>query len=164
MLTEFNHNENNVPLDFFLGALAFLAPHPALTNAVSSPRPNRPIYPLQLMLRTPYCLGRGTESIQTTVAPSPSWCLRSRGQSSGVRSSGDRKTISAVVIRFLNLTLAIKKATGISQIQSYSYENNKQVLTGYMAVSRKSVVFRTNNNAAGEITSINPLESGASRI
>ncbi len=147
-------------LSIFLSALAFLGTTSTLTNAVQAQDRIAQSVPISRMLRTLTVSGRGTESIQTTVAQ-VRLGVEAQGKTAGEVQAAIAKRSNAVVTFLKSRNVEKLETTGINLNPVYSYENNKQVLTGYSGSNM--VVFRTNNNAAGEIVD-QSVRSGASRI
>ncbi len=111
-------------------------------------------------LRTLTVSGRGTEAIPTTIA-SVRLGVEAQGKTAAEVQSAIAKRSNAVVAFLKSRNVEKLETTGINLNPTYSYENNKQVLTGYSGSNM--VVFRTANNAAGEIID-QAVKSGASRI
>ncbi|MCX5963838.1 MAG: SIMPL domain-containing protein [Cyanobacteria bacterium] len=147
-------------LSIFLSALAFLGTTSTLTNAVQAQDQIAQSTPISRMLRTLTVSGRGTESIQTTIAQ-VRLGVEAQGKTAGEVQAAIAKRSNAVVTFLKSRNVEKLETTGINLNPVYSYENNKQVLTGYSGSNM--VVFRTNNNAAGEIVD-QSVRSGASRI
>jgi uncharacterized protein len=132
-----------------LPATVLLMPDSAQAQSVSSNR-----------LRTLTVSGRGTESIPTTIA-SVRLGVEAQGKTASEVQSAIAKRSNAVVAFLKSRNVEKLETTGVNLNPTYSYENNKQVLTGYSGSNM--VVFRTSNNAAGEIID-QAVKSGASRI
>jgi uncharacterized protein len=111
-------------------------------------------------LRTLTVSGRGTESIPTTIA-SVRLGVEAQGKTASEVQNAIAKRSNAVVAFLKSRNVEKLETTGVNLNPVYSYENNKQVLTGYSGSNM--VVFRTSNNAAGEIID-QAVKSGASRI
>ncbi len=111
-------------------------------------------------LRTLTVSGRGTEAIPTTIA-SVRLGVEAQGKTAAEVQSAIAKRSNAVVAFLKSRNVEKLETTGVNLNPTYSYENNKQVLTGYSGSNM--VMFRTNNNAAGEIID-QAVKSGASRI
>ncbi len=111
-------------------------------------------------LRTLTVSGRGTEAIPTTIAV-VRLGVEAQGKTASEVQSAIAKRSNAVVAFLKSRNVEKLETTGINLNPTYSYENNKQVLTGYSGSNM--VVFRTSNNAAGEIID-QAVKSGASRI
>ena len=147
-------------LSIFLSALAFLGTTSTFTNAVQAQDRVAQSTPISRMLRTLTVSGRGTESIQTTIAQ-VRLGVEVQGKTAGEVQSALAKRSNAVVTFLKSRNVEKLETTGINLNPVYSYANNKQVLTGYSGSNM--VVFRTTNNAAGEIID-QSVKSGASRI
>jgi uncharacterized protein len=128
----------------------FLAAPPTHAQMTSSLRP----------MRTLTVSGRGTESVMTTIAQ-----IRL-----GVEAQGKTANeVQATVAKRSNSLVTLLKSrkvdklttTGINLNPIYSYDNNKQTLTGYMASN--TVSFRIQNEQAGELID-DAVKAGASRI
>ncbi len=111
-------------------------------------------------LRTLTVSGRGTEAIPTTIAQ-VRLGVEAQGKTASEVQSAIAKRSNAVVAFLKSRNVEKLETTGVNLNPIYSYENNKQVLTGYSGSNM--VVFRTSNNAAGEIID-QAVKSGASRI
>jgi uncharacterized protein len=132
-----------------LPATVLLMPDSAQAQSVSSNR-----------LRTLTVSGRGTEAIPTTIAQ-VRLGVEAQGKTASEVQSAIAKRSNAVVAFLKSRNVEKLETTGVNLNPTYSYENNKQVLTGYSGSNM--VVFRTSNNAAGEIID-QAVKSGASRI
>ncbi len=111
-------------------------------------------------LRTLTVSGRGTEAIPTTIA-SVRLGVEAQGKTASEVQNAIAKRSNAVVAFLKSRNVEKLETTGVNLNPTYSYENNKQVLTGYSGSNM--VMFRTSNNAAGEIID-QAVKSGASRI
>lgn len=147
-------------LSIFLSAVAFLGTTSTLTTVVQAQDRVAQSTPTSRMLRTLTVSGRGTESIQTTIAQ-VRLGVEAQGKTAGEVQSELARRSNSVVTFLKSRNVEKLETTGINLNPVYSYENNKQLLTGYSGSNM--VVFRTTNNAAGEIID-QSVKSGASRI
>jgi uncharacterized protein len=111
-------------------------------------------------LRTLTVSGRGTEAIPTTIAQ-VRLGVEAQGKTAAEVQSVIAKRSNAVVAYLKAQNVEKLETTGVNLNPVYSYENNRQVLTGYSGSNM--VVFRTSNQVAGEIID-QAVKSGASRI
>ena len=104
--------------------------------------------------------GRGTESIMTTIAQ-----VRL-----GVEAQGKTATeVQGIVAKRSNSLVSLLKSRNVEKLETtginlnpiYSYENNKQTLTGYTASN--TVSFRIATDKAGALID-DAVKAGASRI
>lgn len=111
-------------------------------------------------LRTLTVSGRGTESINTTIAQ-VRLGVEAQGKTANEVQTAIAKRSNAVVAFLKSRNVEKLETTGVNLNPVYSYENNKQVLTGYSGSNM--VLFRTSNSSAGEIID-QAVKAGASRI
>lgn len=111
-------------------------------------------------LRTLTVAGRGTEAIPTTIAQ-VRLGVEAQGKTAAEVQSNIAKRSNAVVAFLKSRNVEKLETTGVNLNPMYSYENNKQVLTGYSGSNM--VVFRTSNTDAGDILD-QSVKAGASRI
>jgi uncharacterized protein len=104
--------------------------------------------------------GRGTESISTTIAQ-VRLGVEAQGKTAAEVQGIVAKRSNAVVTYLKSRKVEKLETTGVNLNPIYSYDNNKQTLTGYSASN--TVMFRTSNSAAGEILD-QSVKAGASRI
>ncbi len=147
-------------LSIFLSALTFAGTTATLANAVQAQDRIAQPTPISRMLRTLTVSGRGTESIQTTIAQ-VRLGVEAQGKTAGDVQAMLAKRSNAVVTFLKSRNVQKLETTGINLNPVYSYDNNKQVLTGYSGSNM--VIFRTASDAAGDIVD-QSVKSGASRI
>lgn len=108
--------------------------------------------------------GRGTESINTTIAQ-VRLGVEAQGKTAAEVQGIVAKRANAVVTYLKSRNVEKLETTGINLNPIYSYDNNKQTLTGYSASN--TVMFRTSirtsSSGAGEILD-QSVKAGASRI
>lgn len=111
-------------------------------------------------LRTLTVTGRGTESIPTTQTEVRLGVEVQGKTAAEVQQEAARRS-SAVVELLRSRQVAKLETTGITLRPNYSYENNQQRLTGYIATN--TVSFRINTQSAGSLLD-DAVAAGATRI
>ncbi len=145
-------------LALLLSTLTIAAPLPVILMSDSAQAQS--VSTSNNRLRTLTVSGRGTEAIPTTIAQ-VRLGVEAQGKTAAEVQSTIAKRSNAVVTFLKSRNVEKLETTGIHLNPTYTYENNKQILTGYSGSNM--VVFRTSNSAAGEIID-QAVTSGASRI
>ncbi len=120
-----------------------------------------PVMAQEKLLRTLSVTGRGVESIPTTKTQVQLGVEVQGKSATGVQEEVARR--STAVVELLKARNEVEKleTTGIRLNPIYSYENNKQQLTGYSATN--SVSFRLPTEQAGTLLD-DAVKAGATKI
>lgn len=120
-----------------------------------------PVMAQEKLLRTLSVTGRGVESIPTTKTQVQLGVEVQGKSATGVQEEVARR--SGAVVELLKARNEVEKleTTGIRLNPIYSYENNKQQLTGYSATN--SVSFRLPTEQAGTLLD-DAVKAGATKI
>ncbi|MEB3181180.1 MAG: SIMPL domain-containing protein [Nostocaceae cyanobacterium] len=119
-----------------------------------------PVLAQEKMTRTLTVSGRGVESIPTTLTQVRLGVEVQGKTAQEVQQEAARRS-SAVVALLRSRNVEKLETTGISLNPIYTYNNNVQRLTGYVATN--SVMFRVNTEKAGNIID-EAVKAGATRI
>lgn len=119
-----------------------------------------PVNAQEKLLRTLTVTGRGVESIQTTKTQ-VELGVEVQGKSATSVQEDVAKRSSAVVELLKSRNVEKLQTTGIRLNPIYSYENNKQQLTGYSATN--TVSFRLPTEQAGTLLD-DAIKAGATKI
>jgi len=111
-------------------------------------------------LRTLTVSGRGTESLMTTIAQIRLG-VEAQGKTANEVQGTVAKRSNSLVTLLKSRSVDKLETTGINLNPVYSYDNNKQTLTGYNASN--TVSFRIANIKAGELID-DAVKAGASRV
>lgn len=119
-----------------------------------------PVNAQEKLLRTLTVTGRGVESIQTTKTQ-VELGVEVQGKSATSVQEDVARRSSAVVVLLKSRNVEKLQTTGIRLNPIYSYENNKQQLTGYSATN--TVSFRLPTEQAGTLLD-DAIKAGATKI
>lgn len=119
-----------------------------------------PVMAQEQRLRTLTVTGRGVESIPTTLSQ-VRLGVEVQGKTAESVQQEAARLSSAVVALLRSRQVQKLETTGISLNPMYSYENNQQKLTGYVATN--IVSFRIDTQAAGSLLD-DAVKAGATRI
>ncbi len=148
----------------FSNALTTLLPYTLLTFATPlllvAPSTQAQMTSAMKPLRTLTVSGRGTESVMTTIAQIRLG-VESQGKTANEVQSTVAKRSNSLVTLLKSRNVDKLETTGINLSPVYSYDNNRQTLTGYSAAN--TVSFRVKNDLAGELID-DAVKAGASRI
>lgn len=111
-------------------------------------------------IRTLSVTGRGVEAIPTTQTQ-VALGVEVQGKTAAEVQQEAARRSSAVVALLRSRQVQKLETTGITLSPSYTYENNQQRLTGYMATN--TVSFRLNTQSAGTLLD-DAVQAGATRI
>lgn len=111
-------------------------------------------------MRTLSVTGRGVEAIPTTQTQ-VALGVEVQGKTAAEVQQEAARRSSAVVALLRSRQVEKLETTGITLNPTYSYENNQQRLTGYIA--RNTVSFRLNTQSAGTLLD-DAVQAGATRI
>ena len=111
-------------------------------------------------IRTLSVTGRGVEAIPTTQTQVALGVEVQGKRAAEVQQEAARRS-SAVVALLRSRQVQKLETTGITLSPSYTYENNQQRLTGYIATN--TVSFRLNTQSAGTLLD-DAVQAGATRI
>jgi uncharacterized protein len=131
---------------------------PITLPILAQSRPPQP--PSERMLRTLTVTGQCTEKIASTIAQ-VQLGVEAQGKTAQQVQQEVAKRSSAVVALLKSRNVEKLQTTGINLNPQYSYENNKQTLTGYQASN--IVSFRVPIPQSGPIMD-DAVKAGASRI
>lgn len=120
----------------------------------------QPSFAQEKLMKTITVTGRGMENVQTTITQ-----VRLGVEAQGKTADAVQKEVarrSAAVVSLLRSRNVEKlETTGINLNPNYSYENNTQRLTGYIATN--TVSFRVSTDRAGSLID-EAVKAGATRI
>ena len=111
-------------------------------------------------IRTLSVTGRGVEAIPTTQTQ-VALGVEVQGKTAAEVQQEAARRSSAVVALLRSRQVEKLETTGITLNPTYSYENNQQQLTGYIATN--TVTFRLNTQSAGTLLD-DAVQAGATRI
>lgn len=111
-------------------------------------------------IRTLSVTGRGVEAIPTTQTQ-VALGVEVQGKTAAEVQQEAARRSSAVVALLRSRQVQKLETTGITLSPSYTYENNQQRLTGYIATN--TVSFRLNTQSAGTLLD-DAVQAGATRI
>ncbi|MEG4442386.1 SIMPL domain-containing protein [Microcoleus sp. AT9_B5] len=111
-------------------------------------------------IRTLSVTGRGVEAIPTTQTQ-VALGVEVQGKTAAQVQQEAARRSSAVVALLRSRQVEKLETTGITLSPTYSYENNQQRLTGYIATN--TVSFRLNTESAGTLLD-DAVQAGATRI